>query len=151
MLYIAGRQGETFSRTFYHNFLCWCIFSVGDGWSIYNSTSYWSCCDSLNKNRASQGCVLPSWLIIFPPPVPWQLWKSVIEFETCIIIFLDTTHGWFDTHVCTCTDYPEFSEADYFADQAGVYEIRQSTVKEFSRVMMQVHPVLILVLSSKRD
>ena len=54
------------------------------------------------------------------------------------------THGWFDTHVCTCTGYSEFSEADYFADQAGVYEIRQSNFKESSRVMMQVCPILIL-------
>ena len=34
--------------------------------------------------------------------------------------------------------YSEFSEARYFADQAGVFEVRKSTVPQQGKVMMQV-------------
>ena len=64
--------------------------------------------------------------------------KYITNFDTVIHLLMWST--------CTCTGYPEFSEANYFADQAGVYEIRQSSIKEFSQVMMQVCPILILAL-----
>jgi len=37
-------------------------------------------------------------------------------------------------------EYDEFSEADYFADQTGVWEIRNDSVGTKGKVMEQVIP-----------
>ena len=50
------------------------------------------------------------------------------------------------------TDYAEFSEADYFADQAGVYEIRKSSNEKLGQVMMQVcHDLYTTCTSSTKQ
>lgn len=52
--------------------------------------------------------------------------------------------------VDSITDYAEFSEADYFADQAGVYEIRTSKNRSLGKVMMQVGLLYAKMLSNDK-
>ncbi|XP_002734950.1 galactocerebrosidase-like [Saccoglossus kowalevskii] len=47
--------------------------------------------------------------------------------------------------------YAEFSEADYFADQSGVFEIRQSNDLEHGKVMRQVVPQRPVVWCNDSD